>query len=405
MKIDRRWFYGRESTLFNGSAKPKTEKLVLNILEECTRSNEFIAALQHDLLKHTSTRLFDWVDHVIVGYSGNIENELEEAGFIADLAMASFRIFHHPGAQLPRVVVNDHGPAIGGVAIAVDSIADFLMAHSMTGWIKRCPYSSYRRCCVSTDNEVSLWVIERRGTLHIEPAYPDPEYLHRYMEAVEKWQTRPRNLEDEEDAMARTLALAEELVQMMGEDLAAWIVLDCERKYWQARNTAGQLQKNRQDRLGMGWANHDHHTFRSSRRRFSQLVRFFETLGFHCRERYYAGKEAGWGAQIMENPRAKIVLFLDVDLAHDELEIDFAHHPLSPLPQLGTIGLWCELHGDSILKAGMHHLEAQFMFEELSHDLGTLGIRMMDPFSSFPYLKQAFTAGEVWHVEPNAFIA
>ena len=26
---------------------------------------------------------------------------------------------------------------------------------------------------------------------------------------------------------------------------------------------------------------------------------------------------------------------------------------------------------------------------------------MMNPFSSFPYLKQAFTAGEMWHVEPE----
>jgi len=49
----------------------------------------------------------------------------------------------------------------------------------------------------------------------------------------------------------------------------------------------------------------------------------------------------------------------------------------------------------------MHHLEAQFMFEDLKEDLSHLGIRMMDPFSSFPFLKQAFTAGEVWHVDPQ----
>jgi hypothetical protein len=195
--------------------------------------------------------------------------------------------------------------------------------------------------------------------------------------------------------------LAEELVLELGENLAAWIVLECEREYWQARNTAGQIQKNRQDRLGMGWANHDHHTFRSSRRHFVQLVRLFEVLGFHCRERFYAGEEAGWGAQIMENPKCRLVLFLDVDLHPEELEIDFAHHALPELENLGTIGLWCALHGDSILKGGMHHLEAQFLFEDLTRDLATFGVTMMDPFSSFPYLKQAFTHGEIWHVEPR----
>jgi hypothetical protein len=95
------------------------------------------------------------------------------------------------------------------------------------------------------------------------------------------------------------------------------------------------------------------------------------------------------------------VLFLDVDLNADEIAIDFAHHPLPESEHLGTIGLWCELHGDSILQAGMHHLEAQFLFDELTQDLATVGVGMMKPFSNFPYLMQAFTAGEMWTVDPR----
>ena len=107
----------------------------------------------------------------------------------------------------------------------------------------------------------------------------------------------------------------------------------------------------------------------------------------------------------MENSYAGLVLFLDVDLAPHELEIDFSHQGLPDLPTLGTIGLWCGLHGDSILKSGMHHLEAQFMFDDLKRDLETQGISMMDPFSSFPYLKQAFTHGEVWHVDQKNLLS
>jgi len=151
----------------------------------------------------------------------------------------------------------------------------------------------------------------------------------------------------------------------------------------------------------MGWANQDHQTFRSSRAAFNQLVRLFETLGFHCRERFYAGEEAGWGAQVMENPNCGLVLFLDVDLAPEELEIDFAHHALPPRNILGTVGLWCGLHGDSILQAGMHHLEAQFLFDKLREDLVPFGVGMMDPFSNFSYLRQAFTTGETWPVLPE----
>lgn len=391
------------ATSFQWQCQPKAETLILEVLEQACRANSDIAFLEMELLKHTSTRLLDWIDHVIVGNSTAIEKALEHSGFIAEMAAQDYRVFHHPGAQLPRVVVKDQGQSVCGIAISVESIADFLMVRGLNRWIEGSPSSPYRRCCISKENDVLLWAIERRGTLAFDPSYLDSNAFQQYEEARERWQTRPRDASggDDDSLMARTVALAQELVRFVGQDTAAWIVLEVERKYWQSRNTAGQLQKNRQDRLGMGWANHDHHTFRSSRRHFHQLVRLFEILGFHCRERYYAGAEAGWGAQVMENPICKLVLFLDVDLDPSELDIDFAHHPLPSLPTLGTIGLWCALHGDSILRAGMHHLEAQFMFDELTKDLGHVGIRMMDPFSQFPYLKQAFTAGEIWPVDPK----
>lgn len=383
---------------FNWQCEPRAEEIILKTLEECVQSNATIAKLQSDLFKHTSTRLFDWLDHVIVSSSTEVIHKLEEVGFVYDSSTESSRIFYHPGAQLPRVIVSDF--VAHGIAVCVESIADFLSVRGISGWIEGSPYSAYRRCLINTENNHALWVVERRGSWTMEPTYTNEEAVSTYIQLTEKWLTRPRGLEDEDEAMKRTLELAQELVLAVGRDLAACIVCACERHYWQARNTAGQIQKNRQDKMGMGWANHDHHTFRSSRRHFHQLVRLFEILGFHCRERFYAGQEAGWGAQVVENSTAKLVAFLDVDLAPEELHDDFAHETMPELPQLGTIGLWCALHGDSILKSGMHHLESQFMFDELTHDLAHFGIGMMDPFSSFPHLRQAFTAGEIWPVEP-----
>lgn len=386
---------------YQWKCQPQAEALLINILENACKANSFISSLQRDLLQYTSTRLFDWLDHVVVGYSSQLEKELTELGFVSDLATSTYRAFHHPGAQLPRIVLKDDAPSIVGIAVAVDSISDFLMVRGMTGWIEGEQFGGYRRCCVSTDHEISLWIVERRGTLTLEPTPPQDRYLEKYFYAVELWKTRPRNFEDEDEAMAHTLSLAEKMITLLGIGMAATIVLQCEREYWQSRNTAAQIQKNRQDRLGMGWANHDHHTFRSSRRHFPQLVRLFEMLGFTCRERFYAGQEAGWGAQVMEHTKTRLVLFLDVDLLPNEIEVDFRHHPLPHLDRLGTVGLWCALHGDSILQAGMHHLEAQFMFHDLKDDLGKLGVGMMPPFSDFPYLQQAFTVGEKWPVKPH----
>ena len=383
---------------FHWKCQPEAEALVVRFLDAACRQNSFIASLSNDLLKHTSTRLFDWVDHIVAGYSEKLENELEQSGYVAESAAPAYRVYYHPGAQLPRFVIRDSKQPNIDIAIAVDRIADFLNVRGISGCIEGTPFGGYRRCSIFTEDNVTLYVVERRGTLTMEPIYNDEGYIEKYFEAVETWKGRPRTIENEDEAFSKTLVIAENIVKKVGQDLAACIILECERDYWQAKNTAGQLQKNRQDKLGMGWANHDHHTFRSSRRHFVHLVRLFEILGFHCRERYYAGKEAGWGAQIMENPRSRLVLFLDVDLLANEIEIEFAHHRLPERKELGTIGLWCGLHGDSILSAGMHHLEAQFMFDELKSDLSNLGVGMMDPFSSFSYLKQAFMKGDHWPV-------
>ena len=80
---------------------------------------------------------------------------------------------------------------------------------------------------------------------------------------------------------------------------------------------------------------------------------------------------------------------------------DFSHNPLPQRKELGTVGLWCALHGESFLQAGMHHLECQFDFDSLKQQMESEGgIKVMKPFTDFPYLRQAFTEGERWQVDP-----
>ncbi len=219
--------------------------------------------------------------------------------------------------------------------------------------------------------------------------------------ARERWEARRREFDDDEEGIASTEATLRQVIELAGStDLACHLVFEVERDYWQSRNRAARVQKARQDRLGLGWANHDHHTFRCSRRFFPRIIAMFETLGFKLRERFHAGADAGWGAQVLEHPITGVVIFADLDLAPEEAETDFAHQPLADLPRPRTVGLWVGLHGESILEAGMHHLEAQFDFEGLRQGLKDEGnIDTMKPFSDFPFLRQAFTAGERWSVD------
>src|SRR6185369_6858652 len=105
-----------------------------------------------------------------------------------------------------------------------------------------------------------------------------------------------------------------QVLKLVDRDVACQLFFEVERAYWERRNRAARLQKFRQDHLGLGWGNHDHHTFRCSRAHFAELNKFLDRLGFQKRERFYAGAEAGWGAQISEQPVTGIVVFADVDL-------------------------------------------------------------------------------------------
>jgi hypothetical protein len=230
-----------------------------------------------------------------------------------------------------------------------------------------------------------------------------PQAARDALAARELWHGRKRRFSDDAEGIAATEATLARVIELAGStDLACHLVFEVERAYWQSRNRAAQFQKARQDRLGLGWANHDHHTFRCSRRFFPRIIGMFESLGFALRERYHAGEQAGWGAQILEHPTTGIVIFADLDLAPEESAHDFAHEALDDLARPRTVGLWVALHGESILEAGMHHLEAQFDFDALRDDLKSAGgIDQMPPFSDFAFLRQAFTAGERWAVEKH----
>jgi hypothetical protein len=303
--------------------------------------------------------------------------------------------------MLPRTLVEREVEVAASpmvVALRCESVADFLVAHGLVREPEGAPLSRYRRVTVSEEGSVCLEVIERRGYRGYIPARPSGE-VEGLLKAAELWRSRPRHFADDAEGFRQTQALLDRLLALVGPDLACHAVFAEERAYWQSRNRAAQVQKARQDRLGLGWANHDHHTFRSSRAHFVDLMRVLERLGFERRERYYTGVQAGWGAQILEQPVEGIVAFCDVDLEANETEIDFSRHPLPPSRKLGTIGLWVGLHGESVLDAGMHHLECRFDYQLLRDQLASQGINTMKPFSDFAFLKQAFTEGERWAVQ------
>ena len=376
---------------FEWTTHPEAEALVQGSLERAVRRSEALSTFAARLQGETSTILTDWVDHIADRFD---LAELRAAGYAPTGLPGD--IWRHPGAQLPALVPG----ASTTVAVRVDDAAAFAQAQRATGDVHGSPLSALRLVEVCENGGVRLLGVERRSwSAGVHATYLAAADVAAAVEARDVWLRRNRN-RPLEGGMAAATAAAAEMVEMVGSDLATSYAMEGERAYWQRRNRAAQVQHARQDRLGIGWGNQDHHTFRSSRRAFAELMAFFATLGFTPRERFYAGDEAGWGAQVQEQSGAGIVVFADVDLDPEERDLDFATTPLSPSGTVGTVGLWCELHGESLLSAGMHHLEGQFDFDRLRDELGHVGIAFMAPFSDMPHLRQCFTQAEMWPVDP-----
>jgi hypothetical protein len=401
---------------------PETEALVNGLIAAALEGNALAHALAARLPRETGTSLAVWVDHLVVAGGRRFAQRLEGLGYERQPIRyaVSVPVYAHPGGLFPRIALagDDSNStrssgttvAVREVALKVDSVAAFSRAHDLGLEIVGYPMGPYRVGRVPGER-TTLAAIERRGYLGFEPFPGDlardgrmkPHAARDAMTARDLWEARRRRFDDDAEGFDATEATLERVIELAGStDLACHLVFEVERAYWQSRNAAARVQKARQDRLGLGWANHDHHTFRCSRRFFPRVIGLFTRLGFQLRERFHAGADAGWGAQILEHPVTGIVIFADLDLAPEEATEDFAHQVLPDLPRPGTVGLWVALHGESILEAGMHHLEAQFEFDALRDGLqAEAGIETMPPFSNFPFLRQAFTAGQRWPVSPR----
>jgi hypothetical protein len=359
--------------------------------------NDYARRLADRMRDETGTDFFEWIDHLVL--SRENEKPLRDLGFADDRVETpdGEPVLAHPRATLPRVILSG-AAGTATIALRPEWVADFVAAHSLPGPIEGEPYSRLRRVIVSDENGALLMAVERNGYRGFVSAALPTEELRKIVRARDLWRTRRRLCATETEGFEVAGKILDEVIDLTGQDLACQLFFEGERRYWESRNRAAQIQKRRQDALGLGWGNHDHHTFRSSRECFVDLNNFLLRLGFHKRERYYAGAEAGWGAQISEQSNVGIVVFADVDLMPDETDIDFSSKRLAPARKLGTVGLWVGLHGESFLQAGMHHLEARFDFEELRAQLERQGVQTMKPFSNFEFLRQAFTEGERWPV-------
>ena len=380
---------------FKWETQPAAEKFVTDIVTELMTKNAYARDLAKRMSEQAGTRFQDWVGHVAIKSTDARIGAMKDAGWVRRAGEGE--VYDNPLGMFPAVYVGEFGVDIE-VAVKVDDVVDFLAINNLNVAIEGEPMSTIRVAVVSREAGTMLTVIERHGDHSFTPPGKCNLDPIARLKRAETFRTRKRDFDDAKDGFTELNRLVDVSIKDLGRDTTCDLFFAAEREFWMLRNRAAQVQYERQCKVGLGWANHDHHTYRSSRESFKDLVAVWEKLGLVCRERFYAGKDAGWGAQVMEQPVTGIITFNDVDLSPEELFADFSHEGLAPRDKLGTIGLWCGLHGEAAMQAGMHHLECMFDFDALKIQLEAEGVRTMKPFTDFGFLRQAFTEGERWKV-------
>lgn len=364
--------------------------------------NPPVAQMATRLREQAGVSILNLVDHWLLPASDALTDELCACGLTpsnSETAHDGETVWEHTQARFPRVRLSamQTQPRL---ALAVDDIEQFLAKNRFEIAVEVGRGGDDYREAIVPLAAGELAVVSRAGTRRFAPSLVSEKQRGATRNIVGTLAARRRD-GDDRDVIVGTQRLLENIIMEFGQGRATDAFFAAERKYYMTRNGAAQWQYAQQQNLGFGWANHDHHTYRSSRQSFRALMRLFLMMGFEMRERFYAGAEAGWGAQILEHPLSRVVIFADVDMEPRELDIDFAAQDLPDRQQLGTIGLWCALHGSSIAQAGMHHLECEFEYAQACNNLRAAGYGVMAPFTDLPMLKQAFTQPEAWPVTPE----
>ena len=88
---------------FDWQRWPEAEAFLDRMLALAVAGNRFAADLDGRIERETSTRLFDWVDHLVLGDRPGLTDELERLGY--ERAAVPYGVgepaYRHPGAQFP----------------------------------------------------------------------------------------------------------------------------------------------------------------------------------------------------------------------------------------------------------------------------------------------------------------
>ena len=267
--------FGSQAPLpFDWPLAYEAEQLLREHMAVFLERNTFARQLADRLRAETATDFFEWADHLVLAPSE--DTALRKVGFVPDPQAETPNgetVYEHPRATLPRVLLRPRNQeTTSRLTLRPESVADFVARHNLSGEPEGEPFARYRRIVVAEEAGTRLEAVERRAYRGFVPAPLKRGELANIIKAQELWRTRRRLFPSDAEGIRAAHQTLDRVLDLVGPDVACQLFFEAERAYWQTRNRAARMQKHRQDQLGLGWGNHDHHTFRCSREHFVDLV-------------------------------------------------------------------------------------------------------------------------------------
>src|SRR5690349_21212753 len=126
---------------FQWKPQPQAFALVQSLVSGFLAQSAFAANLADRMTKETGTRFIDWVDHIVIGATPQVQDRLAAAGFVQKQSDVE-NVYVNEDGIFPTLILTDE-PKVQ-MAIKVESVVDFAVANGLPFVCKEPPVSLYR---------------------------------------------------------------------------------------------------------------------------------------------------------------------------------------------------------------------------------------------------------------------
>src|SRR5258708_35721141 len=171
-------------TSFDWPLAYQAESLLRDFISAFQGKNAAATSLAREMSEKTGTDFLEWVDHFTL--APEHESKLQDAGFINETvqAPAGHKVFYHPPAMLPRVLLQPAG-SVNSVpaklAIRPESVVDFVARHQLAGKIQGAFGDRLREVIITKDPGPPLVPFNRLPSGDFSNPAPVPGFPPRFM--------------------------------------------------------------------------------------------------------------------------------------------------------------------------------------------------------------------------------